>query len=220
MKILIVGAGILGEQVFKLIQQNFDEFTVEGFIDNKEFPEGLDFTDTKILGNMAWAEDNISKFKNYGVINCLGQSNLVDRAKATLIISKWSGVEFPNIIHPKANISKCIKIGKGNLLLAGTTIDQDCIIGDFNYFDIGTLIGHACHIANNNVLAAGAIVASINKIGSNNFLGINCSIVDKVDIGDSNFIGASTVVYKSISNQRKIVTLYEQGDFDFTHESI
>ena len=215
MNVLIYGAGVLGRQVYHLINE-IPEITTSGFVDDtKEIGTSI-FSDLKVCENRETLDNKLIEdfdFSNkYGLILAIGPDNLEARWK----VFCWGlekGFDFPNLIHPKASIDASASTGKGNIILANATIDYEVSIGDANYLDIGCLISHNNKIGNNNFLTTGCATAGNVKFGSHNFVGMHSTFTDFVEVGCENYFSAKNLVNRNVPDKRKILTFHDQKSF-------
>jgi acetyltransferase-like isoleucine patch superfamily enzyme len=212
MNVFIYGAGVLGRQVYHLIN-NITEINISGFIDDtKEIGTSI-LSEHKVSENRLTLEEKLRKNPNFtnehGLILAIGPDNLEERWKVFL----WGiekGFRFPNLIHPAASLDISATVGKGNIILANATIDYEVAIGDANYMDIGSLISHNNKIGNNNFFTTGCATAGHVKFGSHNFVGMHSTFTDSVEVGNKNYFSAKNLICRNISDKRKIVTFQDQ----------
>jgi len=212
MNVFIYGAGILGRQVYHLINE-IPEISISGFADDTK-PIGTSvLSDFKVSESRKTLNERLSTEPNfpqdYGLILAIGPDNLAARWQAF----RWGhekGFNFPNLIHPAASVDASTSIGKGNIILANATIDYEVEIGDANYLDIGCLISHNSVIGNNNFLTTGCATAGNVKFGDHNFVGMHSTFTDFVEIGNENYFSAKNLVNRNVPDKRKILTFQDQ----------
>tara|TARA_B100001769_G_C22044771_1_gene561493 strand:+ start:259 stop:909 length:651 start_codon:yes stop_codon:yes gene_type:complete len=106
---------------------------------------------------------------------------------------------IPNLISKNSNISKHIKIGKGNFINKLVYIGAESVIGNNNIINTGAVLEHQTKIGSNSHIGPKAVVGGHVKIGNNVFLGLGSKVINKVKICSNCTIGAGSVVIKSIS---------------------
>jgi len=109
-----------------------------------------------------------------------------------------AGLEPVNVIDEKAIIDKTAKIGKGNIILAGSVIGHFAKIGDNCFIFSNSIIEHNCELGNNVQLAPGASLAGSIKIGDNTLIGIGANIIEEIKIGENSIVGAGAVVLNDV----------------------
>jgi acetyltransferase EpsM len=106
--------------------------------------------------------------------------------------------EAVNVIHPFANISIDVRMGRGILIGPGASIDPDVTIGDGVIFNVGSAVGHEssigdfCHIGPNSFMGA------ISKIGDRTFTAMTSTVISGANVGRDCFIATGAVVTKDV----------------------
>lgn len=108
------------------------------------------------------------------------------------------GYELVNVIHPKTNISKSVKIGKGNYIKLAAVIDTNTTIGDCCIIDNGSVIAHDNRIGNGCHIAPGVSLGSSISIGDFTVIGIGACISTNVKIGKNCIISVGSSVTKDV----------------------
>lgn len=109
-----------------------------------------------------------------------------------------SNLNFINIIHNTASISKTIKLGKGNVINNHVSVSAHTQIGDFVNINRNAGIGHHTVINNFVTINPSVSVGGNVIIGEGSTLGIGAVIIDHITIGKNTIIGAGAVVTKNI----------------------
>ena len=102
------------------------------------------------------------------------------------------------LIHPKAVISRRVKIGVGSVVMAGAVINSDAVIGEGCIINTGASVDHDCRIGNYSHISVGAHVAGMCDIGERTWIGAGAIISNNVNICSDCMIGAGAVVIKNI----------------------
>ena len=104
------------------------------------------------------------------------------------------GGEFQTLIHKTARISTNVKIGKGNLIAAFTSIGADVSIGDYNMIQSYTVIGHDAKIGNWNRIdthvtcVGGTVVGNETDIYTSSVLNHGVVVEDGAHVGACSFV--------------------------------
>ena len=99
-------------------------FKLLGLIDDNQNLIGNEVLGYKLFGTTDYLKEFSYNNKVYGVI-AIAEGNF--RKK---IFKKLNRVQWENLIHPNAMISKYVSIGKGNIICAGVVINPECKLGD------------------------------------------------------------------------------------------
>jgi len=117
----------------------------------------------------------------------------IARAKLYKRIAKF-GFSFPNVIHPRACVSKFAYLGEGNYVGPGAIINADAVVGDHCIINTGALVDHDCVIGDYVHVATGVSMSAGVVVGEYAHIGTGSSIVQYVKIGGHVTIGAGSVV--------------------------
>jgi len=148
--------------------------------------------------------DKFGKYKDIKFIYSLYRPDLMEERTALLYSYDIPANKFTNFIHPSVMVSRSVKMGIGNVILANTIINSNFIMGNFNTINSLCLLGHDSQIGDNNYFAAATNLGSGVKIGNKNFFGLNSTIRNGLTIGDTCIIAMASNVVKDIED-RKIV---------------
>ena len=138
---------------------------------------------------------------NKGFILGIGD-NKIRETTYNLLISKR--INVLNVIHPSSQISKQLKIGKGNFVSKNTAINPLVTIEDACIINTGAIIEHECYISKAAHIGPGVVLAGNVYVGERSFIGANTVIKEGVSVGSDVVIGADSVVLKDVSNGQKI----------------
>lgn len=201
MKIVIIGAGGLGREVKYIIDDvnatSEKKYELIGFYDDF-IPVG-DFiiNDIPCLGPI---NKLVNSTKKIGIVFGIADVHLKKSILAKLKNNK--ALTYPNIIHPKAHITKGVHLGEGNIICFGCFISCDVKIGNFNFLNTYCAVGHDTVIGSGNIFMPRVQISGQVLIGDENFMGMNAAIVQGKKVGNHNRINGFTFLTKSISNNR------------------
>ena len=99
-----------------------------------------------------------------------------------------------NFIHPLSYVSSSIKLGKGNVILANSTIQNNVILGMNNIINSNVAIEHETNLGNSNFVSAGVVLGSKVHLSNECFIGLNSSVRENVIIEDNVFIGMNSLL--------------------------
>lgn len=116
---------------------------------------------------------------------------------------------FPNLIHPRASVFRSgpgtVRMGYGNQVLHGSSIQPAAVLGDFNYININAVIGHDAVVGDFNSFGVAAVVTGRCRVGNACYIG-SCSVVtNSIAVDDECFICAGTVVSNKLKPGAKVL---------------
>ena len=189
--ILIVGAGGHAKVVIDIIKCE-GKYNIIGIIDNK-FSKKDNFLNYKILGNEDEIPEIIDEFKVHGCVVAIGD-NFVRSVVVKKIENQSSKIQFINCIHPSSCIAFDIKIGVGNVIMAGTTINTSSQIGNHCIINTNSSIDHDNKIFNFVSIAPNAAIGGNVNIDEYSAIGIGASVIHNISVGHNCVIGANSLV--------------------------
>lgn len=194
-QLVIIGAGGMGRTMFDMARESLGygtEYEIKGFIDdNTEALNG--FADYPLVigtisGYIPCEED---------VFICSIGGN--SRKSCMETILNRGGV-FYTLIHETARIGSNVKLGKGNMVGAFTTIAADAHIGDYNFIQSYTIIGHDVQIGDWNRIDSHVMCIGGIKIGNHNMIHTSAVINHNVEVGNDVHIGACSFVTRNVED--------------------
>lgn len=196
-KIVIIGAGGFGREVYSII--NREKYDIVGFIDNNLDEDNI--LPVPIIGS----DEIIPNLKSEHKINavCIALGNRKIRSKL-FQIAQDGGLDVPTIIHPSAIVLSKNKIGDGAIIYPNVVIMDNCCIGNCVLINSGVTLGHDVIISDFSTINPGANLAGRITIGSYSMIGIGACIKENLTIGNNVIIGAGSVVVKSVESDRTV----------------
>lgn len=189
--IYLIGVGNYTEVIIELAQEC--GFSIKGLYHYNNTRNGEIVMDIPILNSFDSIVEDNKVFGNNFVVT-VGDNH--KRSEIAHLIREKGGFT-PNLIHPKASISKSSSIGTGCLIHANvhlwtkSVIENDCIIG------LNAVVSHHSILEKSCYLTSLSLVGSYCKIRENTFIGLNSVIIPNITIGKNSFIGAKSNVTKS-----------------------
>ena len=197
-KIVFLGAGGLAREALEVIKQaNRETMTskreILGFIDEDPKKHGTLLNGYPILGDFDW----FSTIDTTDMRAVCAIGNNEARAKVTKKAENL-GIKFTNVIHPNAQMSEFVRLGKGIIVCAGNILTCNIEIGNHVYINLDCTIGHDSMLEDYVNLSPGVHVSGNCKLleGSHVFTG--AVIAPGITIGKWSIIGAGAVVLKDI----------------------
>lgn len=200
-RLIIIGAGELGEQLFDLASNSTIVFKIIGYVDDTK-PLGTKIFDTTVVGKL----DQIENLYELGlfdkIVIAIGYNHM--KMREALLNRFHNKIPFATLIHKTCIINSKTQIMEGSIIYPGCIIDKNVKIGMNVLLNLGVIIAHDSIIGNNSYLAPGVVVSGFVSIGKNCFIGTNTTIIDNLKIGDDVIIGAGSVLINNIEEKFKM----------------
>ena len=189
-EIILIGGGGHCKSVIDVIEQE-GKFQIIGIVDKPELL-GVKVLGYPVIGNDSDLVD-LSKKYRYALVT-VGQIKSSSLRVRLFKLAVKVGLTMPNIISPRAYVSKHAMIGQGTVIMhdalvnANAKIGENCIINSKALIEHDAIIEDFCHIATNAVINGAAIV----RQGS--FLGSGVVTKQGVKVEKNSFIKAGSLV--------------------------
>lgn len=124
---------------------------------------------------------------------------IADPGIAKRLATTFAGaLEFPDIIHPSADVRTALLSGRGNICYPGTIISWHARIGSFNKFQAYVTIGHETTVGDFNEFNPRATVSGCVDIGSGCLFGAGCTVRQGLTVADGATIAMGAAVVKNV----------------------
>ncbi len=194
-KIILIGAGAHCKVVIDAARFN-KEIRICGIIDKKEK------VGSRVLGIPVIGEDDdLKEYFKKGVKSCFITVGCVGYPETRIRIYKLAkaiGFDFPNIIHPRAVVSKSAGLGRGNFIGAGAVINAGALIAGSCIINTNSVIEHDCVVGDFVHIAPAVVLGGKASIGRCSHIGMGAIVIQEVKIGKNTVIGAGSVVLKDM----------------------
>ena len=185
----------MGRTMFDLARESIgyeESFTIKGFIDDNG--DALNnFTNYPPL--VGTIKEYVPSLNDVFVCSIGGASR---KGCMESIIEK--GGEFISLIHRTARIGSNVRMGKGNMVGAFTTIAADARIGDYNFIQSLTIIGHDVTIGDWNRIDSMVMLIGGISIGNHNMIHTQAVLNHNVHVGDDAKISACSFVISNVES--------------------
>jgi len=167
-EIILIGGGGHCKSVIDVIEQE-GKFQIIGIVDKSELL-GVKVLGYPVIGNDSDLAD-LSKKYRYALVT-VGQIKSSSLRVRLFKLAVKVGLTMPNIISPRAYVSKHAMIGQGTVIMhdalvnANAKIGENCIINSKALIEHDAIIEDFCHIATNTVINGAAIVRQGSFVGS------------------------------------------------------
>lgn len=194
-KVIILGTHLHAGSVLELVELS-KKYTPVGYIDNDKKLLGKIIRGLPVIGT----DEMIPKLKTMGIsAAAFGFGHdFIDRIRRLISILRHFHIELPNFIHPSAVISDSVRMGFGNVVMAGAVINSYCMLGDACVINTNCSIDHNCVLDDHVFISPGVAVGGWVKIKERTFVGIGSCVIDRLKIGKKSFIGAGSVVVHDV----------------------
>ena len=196
--LVILGAGGHGRVVADaaLCTSKFEEIV---FLDDK-YPDVVTADMWPVIGKTK----DIYSLQKQGMLAIVAIGNNKSRLEHQCEIEK-QGYEIATIIHPSAQVSSTVSIGKGSVIFANCVLNIGTIVGRAVIVNTAATIDHDCNIEDGVHISPGAHLAGAVRGGSCSWVGIGASVIHECKIGANVIVGAGAAVINNIADNKTIV---------------
>ncbi|WP_252502004.1 hypothetical protein [Sporosarcina sp. Marseille-Q4943] len=189
--IIIIGAGSLGKMTASILVDNeiYEKSSI-AFVDD-QIETGSIILGFPLLGKLSEILIDVEFSQNADFVIAI--ANNKTRKK---IDEKYPNLNYVNVIHNSAVISKYAKIGTGNIILPNVSVDPEAIIMNHVVLNKNSTIGHNVTMCNYTQACPGTNLGGY--IDECAFLGLGSIVLPNIRIGRNSIIGAGSVVNKEI----------------------
>lgn len=193
-KLLIIGAGDLGQQIAHFVTTD-NQFEVVGYVDDWQ-EKGTIINGKPVLGCI----DDLLKLYANGqfeeVLIGIGYKHFEFRKR---LYEKYKdSISFATFVHSSCYVDPTVEIGKGVVVYPRCIIDKNARVFDNVIIDFGAGIGHDSSIGQHSFIAPMTALGGSVGVGEMCFIGIGSTIIDHIQITNSITVGGGAVVVKNI----------------------
>lgn len=186
-KLVIIGASGHGKVIADIALKN--QYSKIVFLDDdKTITECAGFP---VKGNT----NNIGEYILWDFIIAIGNAQARQE-----IFEKLENMscKIVSLIHPKAVVSRRVKIEKGTVVMAGAVINSDTIIGKGCIVNTGASVDHDGVIGDFVHISVGAHVAGNVHVGLSTWIGAGAIVLNNICICNNCMIGSGAVVIRNL----------------------
>ncbi len=187
-KILIFGAGGHGKVVQDILLGSGKK--VIGFLDDDRKKIGRKVNGLPVLGGWKY-------LRGKKICLALGIGNNKIREKV-FYKAKKQGIKIISLIHPKAIVSRSVKIGEGVVIMPGAVVNAGTVIEDGVVINTASSVDHDCYLERFCQIWPGAHLAGSVRVGRLSYIGTGASVIQDINIGQGVMIGSSAAVVSDI----------------------
>lgn len=200
-RLLIVGAGGFGREMFHWVRQHPDHgvrWTLGGFLDdNAEALRGFG-RDPGIVGSLRDYAPSAGDL----LVCALG---LPKSKKAVVEPLLARGAEFLTFVHPAATVGGDVQLGQGTVVCPGAVLTADIRVGRFVTLNNCATVGHDATVGDYTTLSCHADITGFCKVGEGVFFGSHAGMIPSTSVGDWALVGAGSMVLVSVDPGATVV---------------
>lgn len=198
-KIIVIGSSGHARSVIDVILVQ-RRYKIVGILDCYE-TVGVDKNGFRIIGKVEDIQKVMCEYKTMNVVIAVGDNydRIMIRDK---ILKINKSIHFPTIIHSGSIVSKQTTIGRGTVIMPGAIINSNVVVGEFCILNSNSVLEHDSVIKDGSSLGPSSTVGGGSTIGYSTAICIGAVVKHSVEIGDNCVIGASSLVLKSIPNNK------------------
>lgn len=185
-RLIIIGAGGHGKVIADSALKN--GYTEICFVDDSAVGSCMGFPIVGTTRDLERLHDGRTDF-------VIGIGNNLIRER----IAQAHSLNWVTLIHPSADISVQVKVGKGTVIMARAAVNAGAAIGDHCIVNTGAIVEHDDVIRDYAHISPGAKLGGTVTIGERTHVGIGATVRNNTDICEDCVIGAGAVVVRAIT---------------------
>jgi len=194
--LIIIGAGGFALEVIDLIETiNTDKETYKiiGLLDDQK--NDFILKNYNIIGKVS----DYEKFSQHSFVIAIANPKIREPIYYEL---KRNDIRTPNLIHPKTEMSKYIKLQDDSAIIINysTQISAEVEIEKAVIIDSKSYIGHETILKSFVTIYPGVNISGKNIINEKSEIGLGTNIIQGLSIGSNSFIGAGSTVINDIKD--------------------
>lgn len=190
----------MGRTMYDMARESIgygEDFIIKGFLDDNlqaldgfsNYPPLIDKIDTYIPQDC-----DVFVCSLGGEIRKICMTKIIDK----------EGV-FLTLIHKTARLGSNIKIGKGNIIGAFTSIGSDASIGNYNMIQSYSVVGHDGCIGDWNRIDTHVTCVGGVRIGNGTTIHTSAVLNHKVIVEDNAHVGACSFVIRRVKSETTVI---------------
>jgi sugar O-acyltransferase (sialic acid O-acetyltransferase NeuD family) len=206
-KVVIVGAGGFGREVFDLIKDinraRGTLFEVMGFVaDDQPDTIAINRIGLQYLGNLDTAIETISDFSSWGYVIAIGDGQIRHQINNKL---EKTGLIPISLVHPSVQIGSNVNIGVGSIICANSILTTNIQIGAGSQINLACVIGHDVILGEFVTLSPAVNLMGGCSIGNASTVFTGSTILPRIEVKQGSVVGAGSVVTKDIEARTLVV---------------
>lgn len=197
-KILIVGSGGLGREIYSWLTHSESPYEPIGFIsDDLNSLDDYDYP-VPIVQTILDYEPVESVTLIMGIMDPKGK-------KSVYLSLLKKGAVFETFVHPTAIVGENVTLGTGTVISPMCILTCDILVGDCVFFNTSSTLGHDGKVGDYSSINGKVEISGWVNIGREVLVGSRALILPKKKINDNAIIGAGSVV---VGNVKSGVTVF------------
>ena len=192
--LIIIGAGVEGRIVLDIANEL--DVLVYGFLTDQEAHLNQEVNDILVVAKLDSSDSN-TLLSDENVKMIIAEAEIPKRKELAQYAQKYVP-EIVNMIHPLRAISGYAKMGRGNIVQAGASLQANVLIGGFNIIGSHVIMEPDSAIGDFCTLQSGVQVGQGAQIHNEVFVGAGAVIYREVNVGEGAIIGAGSVVLQEV----------------------
>lgn len=164
-----------------------------GFIDDVKYNGEMQVNGIEIYDRSA-----LIRWPNVKVLAVPGGPMSYQVRKQTINGLAIQESRFAKVVHPSAQVSDLVEIGRNTLIMAGAVVTSNAIVGRHCCILPNTVIHHDAHIGDWTLIGANVTICGGTQIGENCYIGAASSVMNDLTIGDGAMIGFGSNVIRDV----------------------
>ena len=199
-KLILVGGGGHCHACIDVVEAT-GKYEIAGIIDVPD-NVGKFVLGYKIIGSDADLEKVVKEYGNFLIT--IGQIKTVEKRVELFQKLKNMNANMPNIISPRAYVSRHAQFGQGNIIMHNAVVNANANFGDCCIVNTGAVVEHDVKIGCYIHVSTGAVVNGGVSIKDRVFIGSNAILREGVEIGSNSIIGGGAVVMGNVADNALI----------------
>ena len=191
-KVLIIGAGALGQQITHYIATDSNDLQVVGYVDDWA-EKGTVVEGIEVLGGSG---TDIEELYKAGIFDALiiGIGYKYFGTRKALYDRYVGHIPFATFIHSTCYIDPTATLGAGCVILPRCVVDIGSVVEPDVLIYSGSVIGHNTKVGAHSIVSLSVTLCGFSEIDERCFVGAGATIIDNKHIAADCLIGAGAVV--------------------------
>lgn len=156
---------------------------------------------TNVLGYPVLGDDDALSAlvaQGHAILVTIGQIKSAEPRIRAFKVAMAAGAQMPNVVSPRAYVSRHAELGDGTLVMHGAVINaavhvgRNVIVNSLALIEHDVVVGDHCHVA------TGARVNGNVTLGAGCFIGSGAVLKNGITIGAGSVIGAGALIRHDI----------------------